>query len=1258
VVVEIPLISPPNPAIIKVSIKSLPGKNMNGKETSQIINKGEVWLRSGTGCKSFENNSSKVNHWFSLQNRKFNKEKFNPPLLWKDIKFNYFDNLKDDSRDFVLVLTDIELKAAEYKSLMLFPFCSILNFCSPTKLEEFNKGTSDLLIDSLNQDDDLPSNWTNRIEKFNMFGDPNDHKTKFDIEDIKKFKKKSLIPFSKIFNGFFQKNSAVTFVILLNNYSFVEHVIFTMNTMFTILEVKEVNFNIALFIDETLEEGKKILGDPKLIDSLNDLIEETSQKLSICTQISFKNLSQCFDYDLNSNYNVNDYSFPFGLHSTPVTISPEDMKSLLQFWDPYDINVYHRDIESNEKDFFLGNTKIRVNDIKHNLDVARDIGNELKQKIIQLKKVWSTNKEVDHKFITFKHTPCSGASTIIRRVAFELREILPCFIFKENIKFNGEIVAKSLGLINQKLDYPIFLLIIDGDTIDQKEFQHFLKKKPAIKAIVLNTSRCFFSNQSIEESKSDKPPTNKIDLDLPFQDVQESVKFHRKLLASCDPENKEEFIKKYGKNEKEHIKLYENNKKEIVKKYGKYEYVENSENEWVFSPLFMGLYAFKENFKGIKNLVSTMLNSLEDAPLLREILGLIALGDAYTKGTKTCLQMIQKYVKKEKSIESMFKDYPFVLDILKKEEKKNSMLSISTSFQLISREVIKQLCRKEDSTEIIDQEKLKDLILLTIDMLYKFEDKYSPKFERYTHEFIYDIFYRRDKFTFSPLLEEVPLYQEEILKTFLRRFNVKQFPYFDMLLSRYYRNKMRVLKSEGNDTLAMDHIESALKTCESMGKERHEIKSNCNNIKGSIICIHVDRLIEEKEKEWEKEKNKMKYKNENEFEKVQMNFFAKTLKLIEDKYTEADKAFDESLLHNPENDHAKTGFIGMVLRITNFIENHFSKKIKFFDFIQKMKNSLEFFPNFIFSFAEKAWSYKEAITNFEVLNDKAKLSIVDLDKLFLFKEFQDKQDLIKILSSNNQNPTNSSIVIDIYICIAIKESFGSWKKLKEDAKEDAFNKIATNIENHLKNLENDDQSKVYFDLTKPSVTKLYRLWIEICRYQEKIPMLNDAFNRCQMWCKRTGDIFSWYYILVTGYMAVLCGDDVNDYQNDIRQALNMLKDSPKFSSAHLEYYNVFNPENADMSGLKNTSELIYVFGDPKFYDQFHKFGGVNDKQMIVKTKDKKFTEVLFNGLTFLPQSTGEETAKIDNELMNNSTISGCIGFSISTGAKVYKIEKL
>jgi hypothetical protein len=213
--------------------------------------------------------------------------------------------------------------------------------------------------------------------------------------------------------------------------------------------------------------------------------------------------------------------------------------------------------------------------------------------------------------------------------------------------------------------------------------------------------------------------------------------------------------------------------------------------------------------------------------------------------------MIQKFTKKEKSIESMFKDYPFVLDILKKEQKKNSMLSISTSFQLISLEIIKQLCRKnndEDSNETIDQEKLKNLIFLTIDMLYQFEDKYSEKFEHYTHEFIYDIFYRRDRFTFSPLLEEVPLYQEEILKAFLCRFKGKKFPYFDMLLSRYYRNKMWVLKSEENDKLAMDHIEDALKTCESMG-QCHEIKSNCNNIKGSIIYIHVDRIIEEKEKE-------------------------------------------------------------------------------------------------------------------------------------------------------------------------------------------------------------------------------------------------------------------------------------------------------------------------------------------------------------------------------------------------------------------------
>jgi hypothetical protein len=504
---------------------------------------------------------------------------------------------------------------------MLFPFCSILNFCSPTKLKDFDKGTSELLIDSLNMNDDLPSNWTNRIEKFNMFGDSNDLKTIFDVEDMKKFKKISLKPFSKIFNGFFQRNSTITFILLLNNYNYVEHVILTMKTLFTILEVNEITFNIALFIDESLEEGKKILVDSKLIHSLNEIVEESSRKLSICTQISFKNLSQCFDYELNSNYNVNDYSFPYGLHSTPKTISPEDMKSLLQFWDPYDINVIHRDVESSEKDFFLGNSKIRVNDIKHDVDVVRDIGIQLKQKIIQLKKDWSLTKEVDHKFITFKHTPCSGVSTIIRRVAFELRDVLPCFIFKENIKFHGELVAKSLGLINQKLDslFSIFLLIINGDTIDQKEFQDFLKKKPAIKAIVLNTSRCFFSNQSIEEEvKFDKTHTNEIDLDLLFQNVQESVKFHRKLLAPCEvSENKEEFIKKYGKNEQKHLKLFEHYKKE--KKYGKYE------NEWDFSPLFMGLYCFKENFKGIKNLVSSILYSLKGAPLLRNILGLIAL---------------------------------------------------------------------------------------------------------------------------------------------------------------------------------------------------------------------------------------------------------------------------------------------------------------------------------------------------------------------------------------------------------------------------------------------------------------------------------------------------------------------------------------------------------------------------------------------------------------------------------------------------------
>jgi tetratricopeptide (TPR) repeat protein len=388
-----------------------------------------------------------------------------------------------------------------------------------------------------------------------------------------------------------------------------------------------------------------------------------------------------------------------------------------------------------------------------------------------------------------------------------------------------------------------------------------------------------------------------------------------------------------------------------------------------------------------------------------------------------------------------------------------------------------------------------------------------------------------------------------------------------------------------------------------------------------------------------------------------MNFFAKVFKLIEDKYTQAEKAFDESLRLDPNNDHAKIGFIGMVLRITNFIENYSSKK-KFFHFIERIKDLSEEFPDFIFSFAEKAWSYKETITKFEGFNDKAKKLIVDLDKLFLFKDLKEIQSLIKLLSSDEKIPTNSSIVVDIYICTAIKESFGSWKKLSGDSK-NYFDKISKIIENHVKNLENDQQSKVYFELNKSYITKLYRLWIETCRHHGKCPKFDESFERCKMyWCQRTNDIFSWYYILVTGYMAVLCGGDVNDYFNDIRQAMNILKDSPKFTSMHLEYYNVFNPESADMSGLKNVSELAYIFGDPKFYEQFHKFGGVNEKQMIVKTKEKKFSEALFNGLTFWPQSTGEETAKIDNELMNNSTISAYIGFSISKGAKVYKIEKL
>jgi hypothetical protein len=397
-------------------------------------------------------------------------------------------------------------------------------------------------------------------------------------------------------------------------------------------------------------------------------------------------------------------------------------------------------------------------------------------------------------------------------------------------------------------------------------------------------------------------------------------------------------------------------------------------------------------------------------------------------------------------------------------------------------------------------------------------------------------------------------------------------------------------------------------------------------------------------------------------EKVTHDKFSTIFKSIEEVFTKANKAFILSLEHQKDNHHTMVSYIKMVLDISEFVEIH--SKTRFILFLRDVKGKS--LPPFIFECFSNALIYSESIPSDL---EKAKKCLIQFKSLF---NVLNKKDIPEVIKKMENHIYSNDVVNDIYSCMSIFK-FWKWKDLKNE-EPSQYKSILNVIDRHITNLEMKNPPKEYKDLNRYWITKLYTFWIVGIRHSKELcPTLEKAFEKCKIWNSKTdkegkgGDIYSWYYIYVIGYMIVLNGGDVKFYKREIENAKKMMEiligDFPNLKSKHLEYFDQdplnFLEEKRYLSALRNKSDLTTTFNETDFFTKLYKFEGNGDlfMELQINNNTNSFKGAYFNSLMFKIHYDGDEEMEIGVKFVNETKIISNIGFSIDKGATIYKLEK-
>lgn len=313
--------------------------------------------------------------------------------------------------------------------------------------------------------------------------------------------------------------------------------------------------------------------------------------------------------------------------------------------------------KTNRYDFYNGNIAISWYGIKEQFDVVR------KSKDSIIKKINDDMSDRGRLLRKVYYEPGIGGTTMLRRIAFEMRESYPTLILKQYNEQAGKNIQKLYDLTH----LPI-LLLVDNNYIayeDAIELQSELKKMGFAFVIV------YFERKLRGQKKSSAYTI------ITEFNQSEALEMKEKLSPYIEKDNKLEALNS----------------------------IVNSNDSNEKSPFIMSMYAFDDKFAGIKPYIHNFLLNL-NIPC-RKILFSLSLADYGNVSLDADYFNIM--FNDDSANEFLIEETPGIYELVRQEriaEKK----FIKIRYHLFAEEILKQLSGNYNSTEITFNSLIDDIL--------------------------------------------------------------------------------------------------------------------------------------------------------------------------------------------------------------------------------------------------------------------------------------------------------------------------------------------------------------------------------------------------------------------------------------------------------------------------------------------------------------------------------------------------------------------
>ncbi|QPF86060.1 hypothetical protein IC762_07095 [Bradyrhizobium genosp. L] len=354
---------------------------------------------------------------------------------------------------------------------------------------------------------------------------------------------------------------------------------------------------------------------------------------------------------------------------------------------------------------FRDGAEVSWQDLNRSLDVPRDVTNEIRA---QLTKLLEDLRVVS---VTLRHKPGAGATTVVRRLAWDLRNLYPTILIKS---FNN-LTADHVDTVSQLSGLPIFIVAEQARLLDTDRDRLFAELRSRnLNFVFLDVVRSrHLSKGSLTYLLEDQMVAS------------EAQRFYERYAQWCAPNRKGEL-----------------HRLTTDKNLGDFR-----------SPFFYSLYAFENKFNNVQDYVSTYFDELSDEQ--RELLAYVALIGAYSQQALpfSSLKIMSR------------SDWPTEVRLSDVLGEAASKLVLFDGIELkivhprIAREILQQHLRPADSTHASDWKAL--LAGFCVQFIERIADKAHVDSETIegilTYLFIVRTELGEERAEFSELIHDIPI---------------------------------------------------------------------------------------------------------------------------------------------------------------------------------------------------------------------------------------------------------------------------------------------------------------------------------------------------------------------------------------------------------------------------------------------------------------------------------------------------------------------